>query len=236
MEARKDAVMEKLIKKALEEKKMTQKELAEKLYVTPQAVSKWLNGESRPSQDNVERIYEILGIDLTKEVVARRHFNKESMKHSEIKDLDSFEKAKKEAVSILDELGFASKYSHSVYMLCNWLLSAVVGLVYHKYINNHDKEVTYDYDDIYFELEDYIKDEVSYEKPGLYSNDLEYDFYIMGMDLFESFGDDKLLNHDYGKEAMDSWYRFKSAVIKDNSSPIYNELLVAISEIIDSAY
>ena len=42
----------KLIKKALEEKKMTQKELAETLYVTPQAVSKWLNGESRPSQDN----------------------------------------------------------------------------------------------------------------------------------------------------------------------------------------
>ena len=87
--------MEKLIKKALEEKKMTQKELAKKLYVTPQAVSKWLNGESRPSQDNMERIYEILGIDLTKEVVARCHLNKESMKHSEIKDLDSFEKAKK---------------------------------------------------------------------------------------------------------------------------------------------
>lgn len=83
--------MEKLIKKALEEKKMTQKELAKKLYVTPQAVSKWLNGESRPSHDNVERIYEILEIDLTKEVVAKHHFNKESMKHSEIKDLDSSE-------------------------------------------------------------------------------------------------------------------------------------------------
>ena len=66
MDAREDGAMEELIKKALEEKKMTQKELAEKLYVTPQAVSKWLTGESRPSQDNVERIYEILGIDLTK--------------------------------------------------------------------------------------------------------------------------------------------------------------------------
>lgn len=236
MDAREDAAMEELIKKALEEKKMTQKELAEKLYVTPQAVSKWLTGESRPSQDNVERIYEILGIDLTKEVVAKRHLNKKCMKETNIEDLNTFEKAKKEAISILDELGFASKYSHSVYTLCNWLLCSVIGLVYHKYINNHDKEVTFDYGDIYFELEDYIKREVSYDKPGLYENDLEYDFYIMGMDLFESFGDDKLLNLDYGHEVMSCWERFKTAVIKDNSSPVYNELLVAISELIDSAY
>ena len=228
--------MEEILKKALEEKKMTQKELAEKLHVTPQAVSKWLNGESRPSQDNVALIYEILGVDLTKEMVARRHLNKKCMKETNIKDLDTFEKANKEAISILDELGFTTKYSHSVYMLCNWLLCSVIGLAYHKFINNHKKDITVEYSDIFFELEDYIKEDVLFKKTDLYENDLEYSIYLMGMDLFESFGEYKLPNHDYGEEVMSCWNRFKTAVIKDNSSPIYNELLVAISELIDSAY
>ena len=228
--------MEKIIKKALEEKNMTQKELAEKLFVSPQAVSKWITGESRPSQDNVERIFEILGVDLTKEMVVRGHINKKCMRETKIQDLDNFEKAKKEAVSILDEVGFASKYSHSVYVLCDWLLCSVIGLVYHKFINNHDKNISFEYSDIYFKLEDYVKDEISFDKPGLYQNDLEHDFYLMGMDLFESFGEYKLPNHEYGEEVMSCWERFKTAVVKDNSSPVYNELLVAISELIDSVY
>lgn len=228
--------MEKIIKKALEEKDMTQKDLAKKLFVSPQAVSKWITGESRPSQDNVERIFEILGVNLTKEMVVRRHINKKCMRETKIQDLNNFEKAKKEAVSILDEVGFASKYSHSVYVLCDWLLCSVIGLVYHKFINNHDKNISFEYGDIYFKLEDYIKDGISFDKPGLYQNDLEHDFYLMGMDLFESFGEYKLPNHEYGEEVMSCWERFKTAVVKDNSSPVYNELLVAISELIDSVY
>ena len=53
--------MDQILKKALKERELSQKEFAELIHVTPQAVSKWLNGESRPSQDNVILIFETLG-------------------------------------------------------------------------------------------------------------------------------------------------------------------------------
>lgn len=52
--------MKNLLKKALNAKGFTQKELAEQIHVTPQAVSKWMSGESRPSQDNVVLIIKSL--------------------------------------------------------------------------------------------------------------------------------------------------------------------------------
>lgn len=53
----------------------------------------------------------------------------------------------------------------------------------------------------------------------------------MGMDLLESFGEYTILDDEYCCEAMDDWFRFEKALIKDGSSPVFNELLVAITEI-----
>ena len=54
----------KTIKEALDKCHMTQKELAEKLFVQPQDVSKWVNGECEPSKENMIRLNEILNINM----------------------------------------------------------------------------------------------------------------------------------------------------------------------------
>ena len=47
---------------------MTQKELAEKLYVTPQAVSRWENGEVEPSIDTISTMAQIFDV-TTDEII-----------------------------------------------------------------------------------------------------------------------------------------------------------------------
>ena len=63
-------------------------------------------------------------------------------------------------------------------------------------------------------------------------NRLEYAFYQMGADILES-DDGSLPDQDYCDAAMRDWYRFQNAVLKDDDSPVYNELPVAITEIVE---
>ena len=223
--------MEKSLRRLLEIKGLTQKDLAEQLYVTPQAVSKWIGGQSRPSYDNVIRIYELYGFDLTKEVSRKTsHCRGTNMSAVELKELDSFEKAKEEAIRLIDKAGIKRNYSHSVNVLVSWLLPAVIGLTFHQLLHSSEEDEI-NYDNIGCNLKDYFDEEFPHKRNGLYENYLEYNFYLMGMDLFESFGEYKLMNHDYCEKAMDSWYKFSSAVTKSPSSQIYCELRVAISEL-----
>lgn len=50
--------------KLLKEKKITQKELAEKLNLTQQCISKWANNIATPSPTQVKKISEILKISV----------------------------------------------------------------------------------------------------------------------------------------------------------------------------
>ena len=50
------------IKKLRKEKNMTQKELADKLYVTAQAVSRWENGEVEPSVSTIAEMAKIFNV------------------------------------------------------------------------------------------------------------------------------------------------------------------------------
>lgn len=52
------------IKTEREKKKLTQKELADRLYVTPQAVSRWENGSVEPSIDTLKQMSAIFGVNL----------------------------------------------------------------------------------------------------------------------------------------------------------------------------
>ena len=225
--------METILKQALERCKMTQKELAETIHVSSQAVSKWVNGESRPSVDNVIEINKVLGIDLIKEMAKNNYRGKKTMKQMDLYDLNNYDMAKKEAKSILTEAQIETNYSHSVYVLCEWLLTAVIGLTYHQMIHNKDEDDEFTYSDVFSNLEDYFDDEYFEKVKGLFENHLEYNFYRMGGDLFESFGESKMINHDYCRDSMNEWYKFKKSVNKSPASHIYNELLVALTEIID---
>ena len=217
--------MKDIIKKALEEANMSQKELAEKIFVTPQAVSKWINGEAEPKRDNIVAIGNVLGREVAEKLFRKGLKDRENMKKepTELKDLDNIEKAYAETKSILDGSGVQS-YSHAVYKLLTWLVTSVIGLTYHRYLHNKDKEEGTIYDDIFFYLNDLI------EEGG---KTIEEHFYLMGGDLFESWGEYKLKNHDYAREAEDLWYKFKKALDRHEDSNLNNEFKVALIDIIN---
>lgn len=146
---------------------MDQKELAEKLFVSPQAVSKWVRGESRPSVDNVERIYEITGFNIIGMAAATR-CRKKTMRNKDLKEFDTYEKAKKEAEAILQTVGIKANYSHAVYKLCSWLLPAVICLSHHQMLAHGDEKIGYNR--IYTNLLDYLDDECRKKVEGLYEN------------------------------------------------------------------
>ncbi len=56
------------IKKLRQKKGLTQEELAEKLYVTRQAVSNWETGKNQPDVDTLKSLAEVLETDI-KEVI-----------------------------------------------------------------------------------------------------------------------------------------------------------------------
>ena len=51
------------------------------------------------------------------------------------------------------------------------------------------------------------------------------------MNNLQESDDGSLPDQDYCDAAMRDWYRFQNAVLKDDDSPVYNELPVAITEI-----
>lgn len=222
-------MMKDIIKKALEDNNMTQKELAARLYVTPQAVSQWIKGEKRPTLDNIQSMSSIFGDDFLEKVIKKGFKGKDIMKKQpvEIKDLDTFEKAQIEAKNILDSSGIQN-YSYAAQSLLLWLITAVIGMVYHRYLHHLDEEET-NYNDIYFYLNDVI------EESG---KTIEQDFFLMGGDLFESFGDNTLENHDYAYDSMDLWYKFKKGYDYDQESDFNREFKIALLDVItkNSAY
>ena len=61
------------IKRLRTEKGLTQKDLADRLFVTPQAVSRWENNEAEPSVSTLSQLAKIFGIgvgDLIEDVTA----------------------------------------------------------------------------------------------------------------------------------------------------------------------
>ncbi|MBQ6148866.1 MAG: helix-turn-helix transcriptional regulator [Erysipelotrichaceae bacterium] len=229
--------MKDILKKALYDKGMSQKELAEAIFVTPQAVSKWINGESRPTTDNVIRIKEVLGVDLIKETArsigAVSSCNSSVMKHKTIQELDTFEKAVMESQRILGETDIRQNYSHQVYFLLQKLLPAIIGLTYHQHLNCKEEEDDLGYDGIYYNLEGLFEELDNEKKTIVFETVLERDFYMMGGDLFESFDEYKIPDHDFCQRCMENWYAFQSMLPESHSAQIYDDLRIAVFEIMD---
>ena len=70
------------IKKLRTANNLSQYELAEKLYISRQAISKWENGEATPDMDKLVQLAEIFGVSLDylvlgketeKEIVVEKH-------------------------------------------------------------------------------------------------------------------------------------------------------------------
>ncbi|MBQ8383233.1 MAG: helix-turn-helix transcriptional regulator [Clostridia bacterium] len=72
------------IKKAREEKGLTQDALAEQLNVTRQAVSNWENEKTQPDIETLDQIAQILGVDIERLIYGQeRKFTIEKHYHTE---------------------------------------------------------------------------------------------------------------------------------------------------------
>ena len=188
---------------------MTQKELADKIYVTPQAVSKWVKGDvDNIQKENIKAIGRVLGEDVATKLAISGIKEPNNMKQENIsiKDLDTLEKAEAEAKSILDNSGI-DKYPHFVYVMLEWLIGAIIGMYYHNYLNHRDRnpDDAFGYDGIFYYLHSFDED---------LDTELKKEFYLLGMDLFESSGEFRLKNHDYAREAENKYEKFYSAYVR----------------------
>lgn len=59
------------LKKLRQEKHLSQENLAEQLFISRQAISKWENGDTTPDLDNLIKISEILGASLDELVLGK---------------------------------------------------------------------------------------------------------------------------------------------------------------------
>lgn len=223
--------MNEVIKSALMSTGLTQNEIAEKLSVTQQAVSNWYTGVSRPSFDTCQLILKLFGIDLVQEInKAMINKNKvDNMENRILREIDSFDKAYAVSKNILEEAMIERKYSYPVFFLLQKLLPAVIGLSYHQMLKRKDDDLEFWV--VYSNLTDIYDTSVDNSTYQLYDNYLERSFYLMGMDLFESFEPDKIPNHDYCKASMESWYDFQNMLVKNDANPFYCELMIAITEV-----
>lgn len=222
-----------IIKRYLEKAGMQQKDLAKYLNITCQAVSKWIAGDGVPSFDSILKMTELFGLEFGNEMLKKGIQETRIMKkqHSELKDLSTSESAEAETKLLLDEMD-AQKYSHATYVLLSWLLQATIGLTYHGFINKKNKEDRdLYYEDIFFHLNNYF--ETCRLASYRYPNELSYEFFLMGGDLFESCEPYKLPNHDYCRDSMGLWYAFEKAIRSEGeNSSLLSEFNVALIQLI----
>lgn len=74
------------IRKRLEELKWSQKDLAEKMDVKPQQVSKWVSGKENFRLDTIMRLSEMLNVDL----ISIKSFNQEVRTTTVASNLDDY--------------------------------------------------------------------------------------------------------------------------------------------------
>ena len=225
------------INDGLEKKKMNKKQLAEMIPISAESVTKWTTGQSLPTNDNIVRINEILDLNLFELLHEEERRIKRNMiinnQTKDIKDLDTFEKASTECKNILTITG-ADKYSHAIFIMLEWLVTASIGLTYHWYLHKKRKEDETIYEDIFFYLNNIIEE---------HGNDADRDFFDMDMDLLESsvplVGDvpgetinQYFPNYEYAQQCVWLWYKFKNAYDYDEQSDFNREFKVALLDVI----
>ena len=96
-------------------KKMTQEELAEKLYITDRAVSKWERGLSLPDADKMLDLCSILGINVNELLIGEKISMKENDKKTE---------------ELLIEMAKQEENKNKKLMTCMWVIVITSGLFY----------------------------------------------------------------------------------------------------------
>lgn len=197
----------KQIKEARTKANMTQDQLAEKLYVTKQAVSNWERGINLPDEQVREKIEKVLGIKLRNEKMITSYqspFFSTVPYLKPISEMKSVDEVSSSVMEIINSVRIDS-YEHVVKKMLYLTLIEIIG--YEIYYEGHCRKFYIDdplsWEVTASELDSLIKDsdlwliEDSDYRPsnkGILSNKIALMAYFIGGELFEDFDEDGYRN------------------------------------------
>ena len=220
------------LKYKLEQKGLSQKEFAEMINVTPQAVSRWLNGDSRPSQDNLVMIYKVLGLDYTREMIENSAEESLSPCQFHIDEIKTYDDAIDESLRVLDVMQIEKNYSHAIYYVFTLILPIAVAVARYNVINHKASENA----SIRSEFHDALKSLFVTKNSASLNEEvyLKNKFIDNFFDILESESEpgETKTDDDFIFYAMEEFFILDKAIDLDESSPLYCELRVALTELL----
>ena len=117
------------IRRELDRRGLSQKDLAEKLFVTPQAVSQWISGKYRPDEEYRKGIRDVLGINVNDIVYNTEDHGETKMNVTpleQITDLDTLHDAVEEILNNCQYF-IDQTYAHSITEMLRRMLYLVIG-------------------------------------------------------------------------------------------------------------
>ena len=119
----------KKIQRALRRSGLTQKDLAEKLPATPQAVSQWVNGKYRPDQMYWKTLHEILGINVYEILHNTENYGAGEMNITPLEQITNLDTLRDAVEEILNNCQYFidQTYAHSITEMLRRMLYLVIG-------------------------------------------------------------------------------------------------------------
>ena len=117
------------IRRELSRSGLSQKELAEKLRISPQAVSQWISGKTRPDQEYWKDIFEILGIRVYDIIFDTEELGEKEMNVTpleQITDIDTLHNAVEEILNNCQHF-IDQTNAHSITEMLRRMLYLVIG-------------------------------------------------------------------------------------------------------------
>lgn len=193
----------KQIKEARRKAGMTQEQLAEKLYVTKQAVSNWERGINLPDEQVRENLEHILSIKLRNEKMSTPYKQPFGGAIPSLKPLNEMKSVNEVSSSVEEIINFITvdNYSHTVKKILYLALVELIG--YEVYFEGHCRKYftdePLDWGVTASELDSLIKDSDSWlledtdyrpNDKNILSNKIELMAFFIGGEQFEDFDED----------------------------------------------
>ena len=196
--------------RAIQARGISQKELAEKLYVTPQAISQWVHGKSRPDQEYWKSLQELLGINVINILFNTENTGETKMNITPLEQTTDIETLNQAVNEIVDNCLIDQTYKYTITEMLKHTLHLVIAYeIYYEEITHHhdDAGEPVDWSWIADDIREMLMSDKAFpfpmpmgfklssfpfRNPGfLLSNQLEWMAYKIGGELFEEVAEER---------------------------------------------